>query len=256
MGERLAYVEKGKGKDVVLLHGFCESKAIWQQLMSDLSPQARFLAPDLPGFGENPAIHGSISIDEYAAWIAAWMDKQGVSQAKIIGHSLGGYVALALAEKFPEKVSGLCLFHSTARADTAEKQAIRDKTVDFLEANGVSIFVKNFIPSLFASSQQEHLHDTIGEVIRMASQTPDTTAIAVTRAMRDRPERLAVLEKANFSCLFIGGYEDTAVPMQDVKAQSKLPASADLLLLKDCGHMGMYEQPHACSKAISNFIGQ
>ncbi len=256
MGERLAYVEKGKGKDVVLLHGFCERKDIWKQLMSDLRFQARLLAPDLPGFGENPFINIPITIDDMAEKVAAWMDKRGVSQAPVIGHSLGGYVALALAEKFPEKVSGLCLFHSTAKTDTAEKKVLRDKTVEYMEANGIDTFVKNFIPPLFASSQQERLHDTILEVIAWASQTSDATAIAVIRAMRVRPERLAVLEKADFPCLFIGGKEDTAVPFRDVEAQSQLPARADLLMLEDCGHMGMYEQPDACSKAIANFIGQ
>jgi pimeloyl-ACP methyl ester carboxylesterase len=254
MAENLAYVEEGNGKSVILLHGFCENKAIWQQLMSELSPRARLLAPDLPGFGENTAIHGDMSIDNMAEQIAAWMDEQTIASAPIIGHSLGGYVALALADRFPEKVSRLCLFHSTAQADSQEKQRKRDQTIKFLEANGVATFVKNFIPSLFAPAKREHMKSTIDEVIALAAQTPDATAIAVTRAMRDRPERLEVLKKAAFPCLFIAGREDSAVPYEDMKQQSQLPAQAQLITLENCGHMGMYENPEDSREALYAFI--
>lgn len=256
MAENLAYVEKGNGKSVVLLHGFCESKAIWQQLMNELSPRARLLAPDLPGFGENSAIHGDITIDDMAEQVSVWMDEMGIKSASVIGHSLGGYVALALADRYPEKVSALCLFHSTARADAPEKKEKRDQTMKFLKANGVDTFVKNFIPALFAYQHQEKLKSTIGEVIALAAQTPDATAIAVTRAMRDRPERLEVLKNAAFPCLFIAGKEDGAVPYKDLKIQSQLPDQAQLITLENCGHMGMYEKPAECSIALEAFIAK
>ena len=254
MWGNLAYNEKGSGKEVILLHGFCESKQIWSRLMSQLSIHFRVLSPDLPGFGQNPALHQDISIDDMAEQVFSWMDQLKIENASLVGHSLGGYVSLAMAEQFPDRVSSLCLFHSSAKADSPDKKEKRDKIIAFIEANGIETFVNNFIPSLFAASSRNKINDTIQEVVNLAAQTFDATAISVTRAMRNRPERLHVLKNAAFPCLFIAGREDEAVPYNDMKQQSHLPDDALLTTLEDCGHMGMYEKPDEALQALMAFF--
>ncbi len=256
MGDQLAFLDKGSGEKVVLLHGFCESKEIWYPLVPALSQKWHVLAPDLPGFGENRPLHAQVSIESMAMQVATWMQQHAVDECHLVGHSMGGYIALALAEKHPEMVKGLCLLHSTARADSDEKKENRNKTVEFLEKNGVGTFVKNFIPTLFAQSRKDKLSTSIQEVIQLASNTANASAIAATLAMRDRREMLDLLRKANYPINFIGGKEDAIVPYHDLQEQAKLSDSGKLIGLEDCGHMGMYEKTEECARALLGFLKQ
>ena len=256
MTEQLAFLDKGSGEKVVLLHGFCESKEIWNLLLPALSQRYHVLAPDLPGFGENHPINAQVSIESMAMQIAAWMQQHAVDECHLVGHSMGGYAALALADKYPEMVKGLCLLHSTARADSDEKQQNRNKTVEFLEKNGVETFVKNFIPTLFAPSRQKNLQTIIQEVIQLAAKTPLTSAVAATQAMRDRSEKLDILRKAEYPIYLIAGKEDSLVPYHDLQEQAKIGANTKLIGLENCGHMAMYEKTEECTNAILNFLQQ
>jgi len=250
----LAFQELGNGPTVLLLHGFCENKSIWQPLAPKLAQHARVLALDLPGFGDNPSVQGDASIAGWASQLSSWMDLHQINQAHIIGHSMGGYVALALAELAPQKISGLCLFHSTAWPDHEEKKQKRTKTVSFLKENGVQAFVKNLIPSLFAPEHRQTMRTEIDQVVELATHTPDSTAIAATVAMRDRPDRQHVLENADFPCLFVAGENDDIIPYQDIETQSRLTAQGEFVLLNKCGHMGMYERAEASLDAFLSLI--
>lgn len=255
MENQLAYLHEGEGIPVVLLHGFCERKEIWKHLVPSLASESNVIAVDLPGFGENKAIDADISIDYAAELVEAFLKSMNVRQAIVIGHSLGGYIALALADQFPQRISGLCLFHSTAKADSDEKKSTRDKTAAFLKENGMEPFAQNFVPSLFAKDNHQKLAVQMNEVKQMVIQTPVETAIAYTKAMRNRPERLGVLQQAEYPCLFIAGKEDQAVPYEDSVDQSQLPKRyAKLISLEPCAHMGMYEQETVSLEALLEFV--
>ncbi|WPP50793.1 alpha/beta fold hydrolase [Catalinimonas niigatensis] len=257
MQTRLAYIQEGEGIPVVLLHGFCERKEIWDRFIPILAKESKVIALDLPGFGENEAIDADISINYVAEHVEAFLKSIEVRQAIIVGHSLGGYVALSLANQFPQLISGLCLFHSTAKADSDEKKATRDKTALFLKENGMEAFARNFADALFSPHNHQKLVIQIAEYKQMLSQTPVETAVAYTKAMRDRPERMNVLKEAEYPCLFIAGKDDQAVPYADLLEQSKLPkADSKLITLEHCAHMGMYEQEERSKHALLNFIKQ
>lgn len=257
METRLACIQKGEGIPVVLLHGFCERKEIWNHFIPALAKEAKVIAFDLPGFGKNKALDADISIDYVAELVEIFLKSIEVRQAIIVGHSLGGYVTLALADQFPQLFSGLCLFHSTAKADSEDKKATRDKTASFLSENGVEAFARNFAVSLFSPHKHQKLASQIAEYKQMLAQTPVETAVAYTKAMRNRPERMNVLKEAEYPCLFIAGKDDQAVPYTDLVEQSKLPkADSKLISLEHCAHMGMYEQEAQSKEAILDFIKQ
>lgn len=255
METQLPYLQEGEGIPLVLLHGFCERKEIWNHVIPVLASEAKVFAIDLPGFGDHEALDADISIDYVAELVEAFLKSMDIRQAVVVGHSLGGYVALALADQFPQRVSGLCLFHSTAKADSEEKKAVRDKTLVFLQENGMEPFAPSFVSSLFAKDNHQKCISQMDEVKQMVTQTSVDTAVAYTKAMQNRPERLGVLLQAEYPCLIIAGKEDQAVPYRDSVEQSQLPkGDTKLVSLEPCAHMGMYEQETASLDALLDFI--
>jgi pimeloyl-ACP methyl ester carboxylesterase len=241
---------------VVLLHGFCESKAIWEHFIPALSDLAHLVIPDLPGFGENKALEEPITMekmadDVYRLLLDLQLDEGGI----LVGHSMGGYVSLAFAEQCPHWVKGLCLFHSTALPDTEEKKKTRNKTIEFLERNGLPAFTENFIPSLFYEKNRQVIQPAIEKAMQMANQTPASTAIEATKAMRDRKDRTHVLKNASYSVMFIAGKEDQAVPFDTLKEQFWLPkGSVTLQVIPETAHMGMFEREKETLEALKGFI--
>jgi pimeloyl-ACP methyl ester carboxylesterase len=240
---------------VLFLHGFCETKEIWTQFIKPMGTAYRILTVDLPGFGEsrqNPNYH---SVEDMADEVARLIDALHLPQFIVVAHSLGGYVALALAERNPEQMAGLCLFHSTAFADTEEKKQTRNKTADFIEKNGVAPFIDNFVPPLFFKDRHEELKAEIERTREICLTTPQETAIAVTKAMRDRPDRTHVLQEATYPVLFIAGKADEAIPFQAAKEQFFLPNHAIVQVLARTGHMGMFEHPEETRQMVEKFVG-
>ena len=249
----LSYQQAGTGFPVVLLHGFMESKEVWKAVTAKLSGHFRVIVPDMPGFGESLTNTHFQSVEAMADEIQKLLQSLQVTQCIIIAHSLGGYVALAFAEKFADQVKGLGMFHSTAFADSEEKKQNRDKTADFIDKHGVQPFAENFVQSLFYKERKEELADIIASVYQMALQTPKATAVAVTKAMRNRPDRTQVLKEATYPVLFIAGKADEAVPLEKSKEMLYLPKNALIQLLDETAHMGMYERPEETYFMVEQF---
>ena len=241
---------------VVLLHGFCESKKIWDHFIPVLADIAHLVVPDLPGFGENKALEEPVTIEKmadevYRLLLDLQLDEGGI----LVGHSLGGYVSLAFAEQCPHWVKGLCLFHSTALPDTEEKKKNRNKTIKFLEQNGVPAFTENFIPSLFYEKNRKSLQPAIKKAMQIANQTPVSTTIEVTKALRDRKDRTHVLKNASYPFMFIAGKEDQAVPFETLKDQFWLPKGpVTLQVFPETAHMGMFEREKETLEGLKGFI--
>jgi pimeloyl-ACP methyl ester carboxylesterase len=249
----LAYHLSGKGYPVVFLHGFCESKQVWEDFAPNLQETFTTLIPDMPGFGESTGNIQYTNVEEMAVELAKLLAKLSIKACVIVAHSLGGYVALALAEKHPDLIKGLCMFHSTAYADSEEKKHSRNKAADFIDKNGVEAFAESFVPSLFFKGKRETLTADMEKVRQMVIQTPKTTAVAVTKAMRDRPDRTHVLKDANYPVLFIAGREDEAIPFEVAKPQFFLPKRSVVHILPETAHMGMFERPRETVLIVSQF---
>lgn len=250
----LTYYEKGEGYPIVLLHGFCETKGVWDTMVPYLENNYRVIVPDLTGFGENKELEKPISIDEMAVDVQKLLQKLQISRACLIGHSLGGYVSLAFAEQFPEMVGGLSLFHSSAYPDSEEKKANRMRTIESLGTYGIPSFIRTFIPGLFTSQGKQDCREDINKLIEEGYQTPLNTAIEVTKAMQKRPDRTSVLKKADYPVLIFAGVEDKAAPLSDLQKQAALPKSwMQFYALPNTAHMGMFEQETFCGKALQLF---
>jgi pimeloyl-ACP methyl ester carboxylesterase len=237
----LEYNDYGHGPVVLLIHGFLESKELWQGFDLELANQFRVIVPDLPGFGESRFTEDSLSIEYFAECIHELLNILSVEKCVMIGHSLGGYVTLAFAEKYEHKVSGIGLFHSTAFEDSIEKKANRNRIIKFIEKHGVAAFANSSIPPLFPASSRETYKEEIANLIRIASSSSQDAVIETVKAMRDRKERIDLLKKITIPVFFIIGKEDSSVSLEKSLAQCYIPTHHVVHILENTGHMGMIE---------------
>lgn len=163
----LKYTSEGQGRAIVFLHGFCEQKTIWSDFVKGLSKEYRTLCLDLPGFGESELTEDIKNLSGYADKVYETLQALDIGKCLLVGHSMGGYVALAYAKKYASSLSGISLFHSTALADNADKKDNRDKTIEFVESNGAEVYIKHSFANLFASCNKKRMASTIQEVIEM-----------------------------------------------------------------------------------------
>jgi pimeloyl-ACP methyl ester carboxylesterase len=238
---------------VVLIHGFSENNQIWREQLDALSEQFYVIAPDLPGTGNTPAA-GTLSMESMADYINDLLKAEGISRAVVIGHSMGGYVALALAEKYPSMIQGLGLFHSTAAADNEEKKEARRKSINMIEKYGNEAFVKQTMPNMFSPAYKKQHPEQIESYIQMCLQCPQSSQVAYYEAMIQRPDRTTVLSSLSVPVLFVIGKDDTAVPMQNVLPQVSQPRISSIYIFEDTGHMGMWEVPDASKQLLQQFI--
>lgn len=244
----------GSGQALVLVHGFCEDHRIWQTIVPQLAGKHRVITVDMPGFGKSELDEEQEinTLEQMADRLQETLKKEGVEKCALIGHSMGGYLTLAFAEKYPEMLNGIGLFHSTAYADDDEKKANRLKQADFVKNNGVEPFVKTLIPTLFSS---EHDYKSQTEAsLQMAKECSAAGIINALKAMRQRPERLNILKQLQVPALFIAGKYDGVVPVEKVSYQASLPLRAQFELFDKSGHMGMVEEPARSIEAINLFM--
>ncbi len=248
------FFERGGGQPLILLHGYCETGSMWADFAENLSDEFRVICPDLPGIG-NSAISGDqISLEEVAVSLEEWMDENEIENPIIIGHSLGGYVALALLELMGSRTKAIGLFHSTALADDEDKKAMRDRTIIFLRKNGVEKFVTSFVPLLFPENRREELAKEIEKAIEDAKRSTLDGLIAYAGAMRDRKDRLEVLKHYSGPKLLIAGTEDGAVKIESSRAQKDV--FSNYIELQGVGHMGMIERKSETLEIVRNFALQ
>ncbi|HEY8402705.1 MAG TPA: alpha/beta hydrolase [Cytophagaceae bacterium] len=250
----LSFSDKGSGFPIVFIHGFCENKDVWNELSDSLQSNYRIISPDLPGFGASPLNQKDTSIEFYADAVKNLLDSLKIDKCIMIGHSLGGYVTLSFAEKYPSLLKGFGLFHSTAFADSEEKKQNRNKAVEFVETNGVEPFIRVFFAPLFAEINRVNFREKIDWLTQQGLKTSKESIIAATKAMRDRADKLSLLKQTKLPVLFIIGKDDSAVPFEKSMEQSQIPAMAEVCILDQTGHMGMFEKKEESLKAVRDFV--
>jgi pimeloyl-ACP methyl ester carboxylesterase len=244
------FKDQGKGIPIVLIHGFCETHQIWDGFSDELAKDFRVLTPDLPGFGQSP-LPAKVSIEAIANQIADWVHKLQIAKPIVIGHSLGGYVTLAMAKRNPLGFSGIGLMNSTAFADSEEKKANRTKTIEFVRQNGVAPFIETFVAGLF--NQKDH--SAFPFVKQMALATPPETVIAYTEAMRERPSYEDFLKNFPGFVLILAGTHDSIIPLPMSEKAADLAPHTMFHILQNSGHMGMIESRPDSLKSIRQFAG-
>ena len=245
-------IKKGSGDSVILLHGFCETHEIWNELANSLSKKYCVVTPDLPGFGKSLLPEYPFSIFDIAQLMLHWIESTQLKRPVIIGHSLGGYVSLEMAKKDSVLFSGLGLFHSTAQADTIEKKQNRNKVIDFVSKNGAKPFLSTFVPSLF----YEKDHPSLKGIEKICAITKKESIIEYARAMRDRLDFMETLNEFEMPTLFIAGDKDTFISPQTIENQANLSKNASFHILKNTGHLGMIENPVQSFEVVKSFLEQ
>ncbi|MBO3269917.1 alpha/beta fold hydrolase [Hymenobacter defluvii] len=238
---------------LVFLHGFIESREIWTGFTRDFPNDYPIFAPDLLGHGDNTAPVVNYSMRAQADYVAKQLQQQNIEKAVLIGHSMGGYVALALAEKHPELVAGLCLLNSSALADTDEKKQNREKNIDFIERHGVEKFMNSFVRPLFAPAHRDSMPEQLRMLENIGKATPKETFIGGLRAMAARADRTQVLREAQFPVLVIAGKEDLAVPFEQSIEVTQLAPVTYALFLAEVGHLAYLEAPERTRQAVLDF---
>jgi pimeloyl-ACP methyl ester carboxylesterase len=251
------YRISGTGKPVVLLHGFGEDGNIWNDLAAKLAENFKVIIPDIPGSGKSEILNDDekqISTDDYAKVIMHILNKENVTTCTIIGHSMGGYITLAIAEKYPGILNGFGLFHSSAFADNGEKKQARLKSIEFLKTNDSAAFLKTSIPGLFANKFKQEHPDVIENLVESGNLFSSKALIQYYQAMIDRPERIEVLKQTTLPVLFIIGEKDQAIPLQQSLTQCHLPSTSYVHILPNAGHMGMLEEKELCNNIVISFL--
>lgn len=230
----------------VFLHGFGEDERFW----NDFLPLFHWPFPFyIPSFAE---WHDCKSMDAYALKIGQELPSN--QSLILVGHSMGGYIALALARLFPERIDRVVLLHSTASADTIDKKLNRDRTVEWLENNGTKRFIGPFLPSLFAPRFVSNSPVLISELKNRYCDLEVKGLIAATISMRDRPDSWEFLAKTKIPFLFILGEEDALIPSAFIVEKIQEKDQHKFVILQGVGHQGTYEDPGGCFQAISDFI--
>ena len=251
--EKVTFSDSGKGKAVVLLHGFLGSHKIWEQTINNLSTSYRVIAIDLPGHGNTECLGYAHSMDLMAKCVKSVLDSLRLKKYIIIGHSMGGYVGLAFADLFPDHLKGLFLYHSTAYADSDEKKKDRLRAIQAVKANR-GIYTKSTIKNLFASKNLKYLKNEISFALSIAKQTGKKGIIAALHGMRDRPRRDIILGLVNYPIMMVIGELDNVLPYDQLLEQSQLIKNKTILYLEHDGHFGFLESTKLSIKAIRKFL--
>jgi pimeloyl-ACP methyl ester carboxylesterase len=249
---KVHYQSIGNGPAVVLIHGFGEDHKIWDGQVPSLSPY-QLIVPDLPGTGLSEMIP-DMSMVGIADSILSILDHEHIETCVMLGHSMGGYITLAVAEKHPERLNGFGLVHSTAYADTKEKVETREKGIRFINEYGGFAFLKNTIPNLYGPETKEKHPDKIDEHIISMQQISDAALIAYYESMIKRSDRTTILKNTSLPVFFAFGTFDNAVPLKDGLEQCHLPDLSFTNIFENAGHMGTIEAAEEMSLKILDYL--
>lgn len=250
------YRLNGNGPLVVLLHGFGEDATIWQRQF-DIFPNHRLIIPDLPGSGGSEIID-DMSMEGLADVVHALLQEEwaagGERGCVLIGHSMGGYITLAFAEKYPEVLNAFGLFHSSAFADSEEKKESRRKGIAFIKKAGAFEFLKTSTPNMYSPKTKEESPGLIEEHLASVRNFSAEALVLYYEAMMQRPDRTGVLRNSAVPVFFVMGRHDNAVPLEDALKQCHLPPLSYIHLLENSGHTGMKEEPETANQLLTGFV--
>lgn len=244
------YSLQGEGKCLILIHGYGAAGYIWNSIIPLIDKQWCVLIPELPGSGISD-VQPNASIEDFADMLHAILQKENISQCVIIGHSMGGYIAMQFAKKYASMLLGVGLLHSHVFADDEEKKAGRNKSAEFIIQHGAEVYLKDFAPKLFSKESDKKLIDTH---LKNIAPTPVNGLTTHLKAMANREDTSDVLRNLNVPVFFGIGEDDGIMPKEVLLKQTSIAAASQLELFNNSGHMSMLEQPAELAKAINTFL--
>lgn len=241
--------ERGQ-KCIVLLHGYLESMLVWDEFISLLKDEMRVVVLDLPGHGVS-MINGETHTMEYLAdCVGLTMEALGVEKYSVVGHSMGGYVALAMLDKYAKNLESITLLSSTTSADSQEKCDRRRREIELIKAGKKNTLARLVPHQGFAPENVKRLNDYIEDLRELILITEDEGVIAILGGMIERKSRGEQLRDSAIPHLFIFGRHDFYIPEEVTEEMIAADAGAKVLWLEHSGHMGFIEEPELCAEAI------
>ncbi|MBR2452350.1 MAG: alpha/beta hydrolase [Rikenellaceae bacterium] len=243
-------------KTVVLLHGYLESLCVWSDFEECIKRDMRVIALDIPGHGVSEVVGDVHSMEFVADVVAEILSQQGVKKATIVGHSMGGYVAMAMLERHPEMVEAIVMFHSTPFADSDEKKANREREIACIQAGKKDALAALSPAQAFASDNLKRFRGDIEGLTEQIYMTDDDGICALLRGMMARPDRSKVLAEARIPKLFIFGRKDNYIGAETAERMIEQNPDAQVAWLENSGHMGFIEQEKESAEILTNFINK
>lgn len=248
---KIAYTDTGKGTAVILLHGFLENKTMWKAFVPELAKRNRIITIDLLGHGDTECLGYVHSMEDNADMVHAVLQELKIRKAAIIGHSMGGYVALAFAELYAEMMKGIVLLNSTSRADSAERKTNRGRAIKAVKQN-YTAFVRLSIANLFSEKNREILLEEIENTRAEALKTPLQGIVASLEGMKIRKDREVILHFAAYPMLLILGKQDPVLNYEENATQIE-NTKVELVNFPD-GHMSHIENTEELTKVLVVFL--
>ncbi len=249
------YRDEGRNHEhtLVLLHGFLQSQDVWSSYTLQFMRTMRVIAVDLPGHGYSDT-YGDVHTMEFMAdAVKTVLDAADVEQCVMVGHSMGGYVALAFAEKYYFMLRGVGLVNSHTLADSPEKRQCRDRACQQAATNRAG-FIINFVDSLFDSSKRKLLDQDIKDLQEQCLETSLAGLQAAERGMALRTDRLDVIARMETPTLFVFGKNDPRLPLEEGVSQAMEAQHAEILILDRVAHMSFLEERDYVRLRIRNFV--
>jgi len=240
----LAYARRGKGTPLVLLHGFPLDHHLWDDVSSLLEDKFELILPDLRGFGESTTVDAPYSMDDYASDIAGLLDQLGIQKVAVAGHSMGGYVALAFAKLYPERVSGLALISSQVLADPPDRTAGRYKSAADVAEKGIGGVVEAMTSKFTSDPRLQAVARAL-----MERQQPGAY-IGALKAMAERMDSTSLLSTFKFPVVIVHGDADALIPVARAREVKAAVPDSHYVELKDTGHVPMLEAAKETAEAL------
>ncbi|WP_299156054.1 alpha/beta hydrolase [uncultured Tenacibaculum sp.] len=247
---KIAYSDVGKGSAIVLLHGFLENSTMWNDIVEKLKKSNRIICIDLLGHGNSECIGYVHSMEDMADAVKAVLKELKIRRSIFIGHSMGGYVSLAFAEKYLECVKGLCLLNSTSQADSEERKELRLKACKLAQTNYINL-VKMSIANLFVEETRKQFSLEIEQIKQEAIKTPVQGYIAATKGMCLRKNKENVLQQIN-KRLIINGKKDSVIDIKSITNEAE-NTNTPIEFLSN-GHMSYIENREEVIKMLKIFV--
>ena len=250
-GIKLAYDRHGRGTPVVFLHGYPLDHSIWEALVPQLENSADLILPDMRGFGGSEPVDAALhpyTVGDMAADVVGLLDALQINRAVIVGHSMGGYVALALAHAYPQRVLGLGLVSTQGLADPPERKAGRYATAEQVAAQGAGVVADAMASKLTANPEQ------IPAIRALILRQPAAGLIGALKAMAERPDSMQLIQTFRFPVAIVHGLADALIPVDRSREMKAFIPQAVLTELPDVGHSPMLEAPLQTAQALKKIL--
>jgi 3-oxoadipate enol-lactonase len=252
--KQVSYYKTGTGPALMLVHGFPANAQLWRHVWPELAASYTLILPEFFSANGEWMKEGITTMDMLADGFKDILDQEQITEVICIGHSMGGYMSLAFAEKYPQYLKGLCLVHSSGVGDDPQRKEGRQKTIKILEQGGKSPFLKKMVRALFPPDFSHTHPDIVYRQTEEALQVPDDSLIAFYRAIMERRDTTHVVREAGYPVQFIIGAQDTLASVHKELSGNNLTNINFVKVYKNCAHMSMLEAPQQLAYDLEEFV--